>query len=170
MIGVVVMTDLNNKLRSTLNEWIEKATAADKELLLQVMKGTETKNSEKMHTYISAVMQMNKLETTDGSVKIEIPNTPFLSNSLGIMHGGLTSTLLDSAMGTAANLNLEKNEGAVTLDLNIRFLSPGIGESFICEASVKKSGRQIIVTEGTVKNEKEQEIAIATGTFFKVNR
>jgi uncharacterized protein (TIGR00369 family) len=164
------MDGINDTLRTKLEDWVVNASDSDKELMLQVMEACELKNSQKMHTYISAMMKMEKAAVDDQTLVIEIPNTPFLENSLGIMHGGLTSTLLDSAMGTAANLNLSEDEGAVTLDLNIRFLSPGIGERFKCEAKVVKTGRQIIVTEGTVWNEKGDMIASATGTFFKIPR
>lgn len=164
------MDSINDTLRTKLEDWLINASETDKNLLLQAMEACESKNKQKIHTYISAMMKMEKAAADDQTIVIEIPNTPFLANSLGIMHGGLTSTLLDSAMGTAANLNLGKDEGAVTLDLNIRFLSPGIGERFKCEGKVVKSGRQIIVTEGAVWNEKKEMIASATGTFFKISR
>jgi len=97
----------------------------------------------------------------------------------GILHGGVISTVLDMAGGTAAMLSalqkypdksfeelFAKLGKASTINLNINYLRPGKGEHFLAKASVIQSGNKITFSRMELFNPSYELIASATGTYF----
>jgi len=98
-----------------------------------------------------------------GSVELELDTHPDLANALGIVHGGVTATLCDSAMGFAA---MTLGVHPVTVEMKLNYLSPGsIGERLIGKGKVIREGKTLIITEGEVFSGKNL-IAKAVGTYF----
>lgn len=152
-------------------EWIhfiENSTEQEQEALQVFLNSLKMKRERKSLTYIASLLQLKTNLVEDKMLEMEMPNSPLLDNSIGIVHGGLTATLLDTAMGTMASLVPGNKRGAVTVELKVDFLTPGTGEKFICRAEVVHNGRQLVRMEGKVRNEKGVLIASATGTFFKL--
>ena len=153
------------------NEWIhfiENSTEQEQEVLKVFLNSLKMKRERKSLTHIASLLQLKTNLVEDKMLEMEMPNSPLLDNSIGIVHGGLTATLLDTAMGTMASLVPGNKRGAVTVELKVDFLTPGTGEKFICRAEVVHNGRQLVRMEGKVRNEKGVLIASATGTFFKL--
>jgi uncharacterized protein (TIGR00369 family) len=152
-------------------EWIhfiENSTEQEQEALQVFLNSLKMKRERKSLTHIASLLQLKTNLVEDKMLEMEMPNSPLLDNSIGIVHGGLTATLLDTAMGTMASLVPGNKRGAVTVELKVDFLTPGTGEKFICRAEVVHNGRQLVRMEGKVRNEKGVLIASATGTFFKL--
>jgi uncharacterized protein (TIGR00369 family) len=86
-------------------------------------------------------------------------------NPIGVVHGGLAATLLDSAMGCAVQTTLEPGTGYTTLDLSTTFLRPMTVDTgrVICEATVIHTGSRIATAEGRVFSARTGKL-IATGT------
>ncbi|RMG27790.1 MAG: thioesterase family protein [Bacteroidetes bacterium] len=124
-------------------------------------------------------MQVEKVEAEE--VLITFNNKPeLIGNTIhNILHGGVTSAVLDSAGGLVAMINaierLEdlhlaqvqkqlKNLG--TIDLRVDYLRPGRGEAFTVSAKVIRHGRKVAVTRMVMTNELGVEIAMGTGTYL----
>ncbi len=89
---------------------------------------------------------------------------PELTNGIGIAHGGAIASLADASMGLAIR-SCGKN--AVTVDLNINFMSPGEnGDTLYGYASILKYGNRIIVAESEIKNQARKLIAKTRATFY----
>ena len=73
-------------------------------------------------------------------------------NPIGVVHGGLAATLLDSAMGCAVQTTLEAGVGFTTLDLNVTFLRPMTVDTgkVLCEAAIVHTGSRVATAEGRV--------------------
>jgi uncharacterized protein (TIGR00369 family) len=86
-------------------------------------------------------------------------------NPIGVVHGGLAATLLDSAMGCAVQSTLDAGVGYTTLDLNTTFLRPMTSDTgrVVCEAVVIHTGSRIATAEGRVFSARTGKL-IATGT------
>jgi uncharacterized protein (TIGR00369 family) len=86
-------------------------------------------------------------------------------NPIGVVHGGLAATLLDSAMGCAVQSTLEAGTGYTTLDLNATFLRPMTSDTgkVVCEATVVHTGSRIATAEGRVISARTGKL-IATGS------
>jgi uncharacterized protein (TIGR00369 family) len=96
----------------------------------------------------------------------------------GILHGGVISSVLDMAGGMlvmAAALektkDLENIANTVgkcsTIDLQVSYLRPGLGELFTAKAWLQKTGHKISFTRMELYNESETLIATASGTYLQ---
>ncbi len=85
-------------------------------------------------------------------------------NPMSIVHGGVLSTLLDSAMGFAVQSRLPAAAGYTTLDLQVRFVRPvsiATGE-ISAEGRVVHFGGTVVTAEGEIKDSAGRIMAHAT--------
>lgn len=84
-----------------------------------------------------------------------------------IMHGGLVTTLLDEAMVKVLNAQSIK---AVTAEVKVRFKKTiPIGQQIIITGILKEQRKKLFYTEGFVKNELGEILAMAKGKFMEYN-
>lgn len=98
---------------------------------------------------------------------VEQPLLPHLSNRQGLPHGGVHATLLDTAMGYAGCFtgDPDTKQMALTLSLNVNYLSRPKGERLIASAQRTGGGKSTFFAEGEVRDETGELIATATGVF-----
>jgi uncharacterized protein (TIGR00369 family) len=89
-------------------------------------------------------------------------------NQLGIAHGGITMTLLDVALGTAARSGGD-NSAVMTLDMQTQFISPGRG-TLVGEGRIVKAGRSLVFVEADVHDEAGTLVAKASAIFKTARR
>jgi uncharacterized protein (TIGR00369 family) len=82
-------------------------------------------------------------------------------------HGGFIATLCDGALGIAALSKVVENSNVVsTIEFNVKFLRPiNLGDKIVVIGETISSGKRIIFSECKVLNQKNELVAIATGTF-----
>ncbi|CAI8324236.1 MAG: Putative esterase [Acidimicrobiales bacterium AG-410-I20] len=90
-------------------------------------------------------------------------------NPHGVLHGGVTFTLIDQAMGIAAMRALQPNQICTTLEIQVRYLNPVFEGEVEAHASVIKSGKRIIQLEARVTSGSEL-VAFGTGSFAILDR
>ena len=73
---------------------------------------------------IMATLGFTDFRPEPGRVVVEMPAAEFHYNPLGGVHGGVISTLLDTAAGCAVHSTLAVGEGYTSLDLTVKFLRP----------------------------------------------
>jgi len=85
-------------------------------------------------------------------------------NPLGIVHGGVTATLLDSVMGCAV---YQACPGAksVTTNLNVHYMAPLQKGRITATARVEHRSRSTLTVTGKVMNDQGEMCALATGSF-----
>jgi len=66
------------------------------------------------------------------------------------VHGGVIATTSDIVMGFAAYSLLPKGFGVVTVDLNVQFHHPGIGDRLRAEGYVTKVGSNVSFCEAKI--------------------
>jgi uncharacterized protein (TIGR00369 family) len=89
-------------------------------------------------------------------------------NRAGVLHGGLVSTLLDAAMGTAAATRVVPDGAApmATVSMTVQFLAPvPLGREVQARARVTGGGRSLHFCEATLRLEDGTVAATATGVF-----
>ena len=59
------------------------------------------------------------------------------------LHGGVLSTLIDTAGGLAVFASLDQIGGVSTVDLRVDYLRPGLLEDVYCEATVIRAGNRV---------------------------
>jgi uncharacterized protein (TIGR00369 family) len=155
-------------IKDELNRFIDESSDQEKVAMKIFLNSLKNKRENTNLTHIASLLQFKTTLIDDKTLEMEMPNSPLLDNSIGIVHGGLTATLLDTALGTLASHVPGNKKGAVTVELKVDFLTPGVGKKFICRAEVVHNGRQLVRMEGKVRNETGNLIASASGTFFKL--
>jgi len=104
------------------------------------------------------------VEAGDGFAKLALEYKDYLSHPFGYFHGGVISSLADSAGINSVMSTLKKDEKALTLEMKINFLLPTKDTEIYAEAKVVHRGRKIAVSDVEVKNIKGQLIAKAIVT------
>jgi uncharacterized protein (TIGR00369 family) len=88
-------------------------------------------------------------------------------NPLGTVHGGIITTLLDSAMGCAVHTTLPAGGMYTTLELKVNFLRPSFagGETLLAEGTVLHRGATAVLVEATITGaDSGKKVAHATST------
>ncbi|GLY82727.1 hypothetical protein Airi02_006580 [Actinoallomurus iriomotensis] len=117
-------------------------------------------------TGIGSLFGMTVETLEPGRVVFTLRTRPDFGNPLGTLHGGVCSTLLDSAMGCAVHASLPDGAGYTTLELKVNFVRPvrldGVG--LRCEGTTIHLGGRIATTEGRVTDEEGRLVAHGTST------
>jgi uncharacterized protein (TIGR00369 family) len=115
---------------------------------------------------VAVLLDMRIVEVEDGRVVFEIDARPEFGNPLGTVHGGITATLLDSALGCAVQTVLPSGATYTTLDLNVTYLRaiPYDGRVLRGEGRTVHIGRRIAKADGTVVDGEGRLVATATAT------
>jgi uncharacterized protein (TIGR00369 family) len=86
-------------------------------------------------------------ELRPGLCKVGLKARPDLCQQRGFLHGGVTTALADTAAGFAAYSLMPANSAPLTVELKINLMSPAIGDSFVAEGRVLRSGRTLTIVE-----------------------
>jgi uncharacterized protein (TIGR00369 family) len=99
---------------------------------------------------IAALLGMEIVEADEGRALFAVTPGEQHYNPIGVVHGGIAATLLDSAMGCAVHTTLPAGWSYGTLDLSTRFVRPITGATgrILCEGVVVHRGRTTATTEG----------------------
>ena len=104
------------------------------------------------------------VEISKEKVVLKAELTKKSMNPYGIAHGGFIFGLGDTAMGILVKMNGEK---AVTLNANIDYLRPGIGNYIIATAELVKNGKTICVVKSNIYNDQEKLIATMNSNKYR---
>jgi uncharacterized protein (TIGR00369 family) len=114
---------------------------------------------------IAALMGFEPVEVEEGRAVFAVTPEEFHYNPIGVVHGGLAMTLLDSAMGCAVQTTLPAGQAYTTLEVKVNFDRPITRDTgrVLCEAKVVHRGRTVATAEGRVYTEESGKL-LAHGT------
>jgi uncharacterized protein (TIGR00369 family) len=109
---------------------------------------------------------MGAMTVEEGRVTVDLQPQEFHYNPLGSVHGGILSTLLDTAAGCAVHTTLPPGVGYTSLDLSVKFLRPVTVASGLlhCEGTVLQRGRRTALAEARLIDKAGRLVAHATST------
>lgn len=115
---------------------------------------------------IMHLIDMSRMEAEEGRVAVELLPQEFHYNPLGTVHGGVISTLLDTAAACAVHTTLPAGIGYTSLDLNVKFLRPVTVDTgaLRCEGTVLQRGRRTALAEARLTDPAGRLVAHATST------
>jgi uncharacterized protein (TIGR00369 family) len=111
-------------------------------------------------------MRLVDLQTDMAVIKIDMRDD--LRHPGGILHGGVTATLIDTAMAFAVRTRVGPTEATATIDLTVHYLRPHISGTFTCTAKIVRAGKRIFTVSADVHNEEGSLIATAISTYTRV--
>jgi uncharacterized protein (TIGR00369 family) len=113
---------------------------------------------------------VERVQSDEGRALLALEVKPAFRNSWKAAHGGVIMTLLDSAMSLAARLHLHGAPGGIlTIEMNAKFISPGIGDRLIAEGRVI-GGRATLFCESEVRDQDGNLVAKGMGTLKPVKK
>src|SRR3982751_6328980 len=103
---------------------------------------------------IADLMNFDLIEVSEGFAVFTVEPAEYHYNPIGVVHGGLAATLLDSAMGCAVHSTLPAGAGYTTLEIKVNFVRPLTAETgrVRCEAGVIHVGGRTATAEGRVSD------------------
>lgn len=111
-------------------------------------------------------MRLVDLRPDQAVISIEMRDD--LRQPSGVLHGGVTATLIDTAMAFAVRTRLGLNEATATIDLTVHYLRPHTSGKFTCTAKVVRAGKRIFTVSADVENESGKLIATGLSTYTRV--
>jgi uncharacterized protein (TIGR00369 family) len=115
---------------------------------------------------ISRVLGFALVEVEEGRAVFAVEPAERHYNPIGLVHGGLLATVLDSAMGCAIHSTLPAGTGYSTLEIKVSFTRPVLADTGLlrCEAAIVHRGRQTATAEGRVRDQEGRLYAHGTTT------
>ncbi|MDO4517787.1 MAG: PaaI family thioesterase, partial [Bacillota bacterium] len=102
------------------------------------------------------------------SCKIRYKKFKWEDNGRGEVHGGVISAMMDTTMGI--NAIALTDSSVSTAEMNISFLKPFRGRSFVIESEALQVGRRVIRLIAKAYDEETGScLAISTGSFMHVD-
>ena len=156
-------------LRDELEAILENGTDEEKEILALTVNAIKRRR-ERRSTYISSFLGLQGEFIDEETYQFIVPITPFMLNSLGIVHGGISATLADCTMGSLINQSLPDNVGVVTSEMKLNYMRPGLGKYLVSRAKRVSMGNKLCVAECRIETDQGKLVAIAIGTFFIIRK
>jgi acyl-CoA thioesterase len=118
--------------------------------------------------YFSKWLGIEILEIKEGCSKIKMTIRNEMVNGFGIVHGGVTFSLADSAFAFACN---NRNNLSVALDTSINFMKPAhVGDVLTAEAKEIHNGKSTGLYQIFITNQNDHLIALFKGTCFRTGK
>jgi uncharacterized protein (TIGR00369 family) len=161
------MSEQDSAMRSRLVSWQDPLPAAQAAMSLSGLEYMEKLlKGEFPPPPIAASLGIELLEVGPGRVVFGVVPAEYHYNPIGIVHGGLASTILDSALGCAIHTTLPAGTGYTTLELHVNFIRALTNKTGLvrCEGKVVHSGKQAAMAEARLVDEAGKLFAHGTTT------
>lgn len=116
-----------------------------------------------------AFIGIRMLEARDGKSHCRIELQEHHMNNGGRVHGGVLTSLADTAAGMAVRTVRPEGSLAATTDLSIAFIRPPAGDTLEAHAEVIHAGRRLFRAEISVLSA-EKLVARTTATFMIITQ
>lgn len=164
-----MMTTSKDQVEQLVAEILQDSTEEDEEVLLHLLNGLREKQKGIHRRYINATLHMvGKFEPEVSEVRI--PITPVIHNTIKVPHGGIVATIADAAMGGLASRSVPEGYNVVTTNMNVSYIATTTNNELIARGRFVHKGRQTLVMECDIEDETGRRLAIATGSFFVIQR
>lgn len=164
-----MMTTSKGQIEQLVAEILQDSTEEEEDVLLHLLNGLREKQQGIHRRYINATLHMvGKFEPEVSEVRI--PITPVIHNTIKVPHGGIIATIADAAMGGLASRSVPEGYNVVTTNMNISYIATTTNKELIARGRFVHKGRQTLVMECDIEDETGRKLAIATGSFFVIQR
>ncbi|MFE7844621.1 PaaI family thioesterase [Microbacterium sp. NPDC057407] len=119
---------------------------------------------------IARLLDFTMVAAEPGEAVFECEPREFHYNVLGVVHGGVACTLLDTVVGCAAHTTLPAGVGYTSIDLSVSYLRPILATSGLLRARgrVVKGGSRVIFAEGVIEDASGTPLATATSSLLVI--
>ncbi len=117
---------------------------------------------------IASLFTFRITEVGDGETRFAVTPDESAYNPIGLVHGGLVCTLLDSVVGCAVQTQLPAGTGYTSIELKVSYLRPVHADTGEIHAHgwVTKPGRRVAFAEGDVRTADGSLLASASSSLL----
>jgi uncharacterized protein (TIGR00369 family) len=117
---------------------------------------------------IGSTLGFRLVEVERGNATFSCEPSEFHYNPIGVVHGGLALTLLDSAMGCAVQSLLDAGVTYTTLEVKGNFVRPLTSDTgeVRCKGTVVHAGRRVATAEARIEDADGRLYAHGTSTLL----
>ena len=112
-------------------------------------------------------MRLTAMSMSEATIELDVRDD--LRQPSGVLHGGVTATLIDTAMAFAVRSHLEDTEPTATIDLTVHYLRPVIEGKAVCTARVVRPGKRIFTVSADVHDATGKLVATGISTYTRIN-
>ncbi|GAA3808293.1 PaaI family thioesterase [Nocardioides panacisoli] len=115
---------------------------------------------------IGELLGLGPVAAADGATTFTLPAHGWLAQPLGLVEGGITACLADSAMSASVQTTVADGRAYAPVDLRVNFLRPVMpdGRTLTATAEVVHRSRSMAYTRADVVNADGKVVATASGT------
>lgn len=115
------------------------------------------------------LLGMEVVELAEGYARMIVPVKDSMNSILGGLHGGVLSSLSDSAVAMALFTMIGPGDKPVTVELNINYLKPVRDGQLTAEAYIVSRGRTIAVGDVDITDGPDRLIAKSRATYMIIS-
>jgi uncharacterized protein (TIGR00369 family) len=117
---------------------------------------------------IARLVQMDIVDLAEGRVEFSCAVDESVYNPIGVVHGGLVCTLLDTVAGCAVHTTLPQGLAYTSIELKVNYLRAVHAASGPLTAigTVVKPGRRVAFAEGEVRDAAGRTVATASSSLL----
>jgi uncharacterized protein (TIGR00369 family) len=108
-------------------------------------------------------------ELERGAATLHLAVRDELRQNRGVVHGGATASLIDTASAFAILTLLEPGETTTTIDLTIHYLRPLTEGRATARATVRRAGRRVLTVSVDVLDEAQNLAATAITSYLRLS-
>tara|TARA_R110002072_G_scaffold171703_5_gene325454 strand:- start:40189 stop:40620 length:432 start_codon:yes stop_codon:yes gene_type:complete len=118
------------------------------------------------------ILNLEYIDNEEGLGQVKMPYADILVGDpdTGVPHGGVITTMLDTASGMAVKAKIEEmeNMAIATLDLRIDYMQPALpGADLFAQAECYKTTKNVAFVKGVAwQSDINNPIAMSVGTFM----
>ena len=121
-------------------------------------------------TYLE-FLGFNLVDWKEGYARIEMPVRGEHRNTVGYLHGGVISSLLDLAGAVAGSYGDAKESVSITVNLNVNFMAPHQADVAVAESELIRMTSSLFFAQAKLVDPANNRLcATATGTYKKKPR
>ena len=114
------------------------------------------------------LLGMKVVELAEGYARLTAPVEDRMNSIGGALHGGVLSSIADSAVAMAIFATTKPEEKPLTIELNVNYLKPIQGDQVIAEARIVSRGRTIAVGDVDITDKAGRLVAKSRATYIIV--
>ena len=108
-------------------------------------------------------------EIERGAATLHLTVRDELRQNRGVVHGGATASLIDTASAFAILTLLQPGETTTTIDLTIHYLRPLMTGRATASATVRRAGRRVLTVAVDVTDEAQTLVATAITSYLRLS-
>lgn len=111
------------------------------------------------------------IDWKEGYARLEMPVRSDHRNTVGFLHGGVISSLLDIAGAVAGSFGDAIENVSITVNLNVNFMAPHQADTVVAEGELVRKTTSLFFAEARLLDPENNRLcAAATGTYKKKPR